>query len=1252
MVNSFYKKLLLFCHCICVSYGFLFSRIGLEQYAHTWTCVADNKKHLSPFNGAMRIESNFIEKMHTFGNVTTKEVLSSNNLKTEYVIDGDSNMKLLWLILKTEGGQLSHRAGSTHIADYLTPRIIGKLLNAIESNPKKTRQDAQNLECVLSSIMWKSIVTSSPALTSIKKWLNKIRTCIKQDLPQITAWFGKFYGGSIDPFGLKIDINHFDSSLVNNLLAWGRREVLRQQKIIKAQKEKSHSLANRKKNNLYSFKHFSQAIPKAYKSKIKKAHEQWLLVHKKIASIAFQNQFYAVQKKISRKKRSFLAANTHMCAKLIIESLKECGYFHGENNQANTLYPPYTVHDTLLSLLYFTIEKPSDLITYFAQFRPSILAKEYTPSTFDFAKIKNDTKQFFTKNSTQQETFIENNFEETCLLGLLNQETPFPKEVSGEYFQVTYKSGPFMACGEEAMANFARILMTILGIYDPQNAIFKIDQLEEKLAQRIKEKKVSMPLGPCKIKEFFQESIPNNCANITQGDIFQSWVKFITNLPGIKYLRNYYTIKNNTVEKMKKISQHNPFIHPSTQEFCTYKDYGKSITTPCNKTDYLAEIPGTPSNYVTITNYLFGLQLKDFKELCSFFDLTLEQSNYFNIINYLYTDTIEKNFGRRLENFQDLCSFFKITPEEALKKCEASLDVSDNALYAEKLGTFANGFPLTVQCSVNEITYSFCIEISIGHTSVYHLNNTQKNVSDPYGLATTIKNNLALNTENNNLWLALSCYTSLCDNKKQADFTIKDYRWPNRWFFLNVKDLLSRDITMLSKAIIFTINSNCADITTFDRFINRFVEYSKNNMQRGDVDCIKNTINDIVANVYSLKQKKAIKTLYTLGSFFLSYNNNKASEWFFHIAANMLNFFSKHHKQKFADYMEEYEQILDWVTGPLKDKLEPQQFHELFKEYLYIGVKNNIFTHTQFVKILCNRINDVITHGGAREEFCYNPEMYSLCLVLLDLPESRIDFYKKNNIIKQLLPLTKNYWNYQAPNLLEKVISSNKHDDLIPLIWQKLVKTFMKNNCPHEAGAFLNLLLRNGIDDILGYCKKFEGVKQLIEKTHAQKFTCPLIKKKVKSLKKMAIRMISLCLIANDEPYRQKAASTIDNPCILGDLLKKKPFYMKPQEILARIAEDITAHCTAQIKKLTIESKKTLCTEWKTLDHVFLAYKINEIAKRIAPRLSCVKRQQWANNIETYLNDTINNIAKEVMPAKFGFITQWFSSWWYGDQKM
>ncbi len=97
-------------------------------------CFKVEKQYLSPFRGFIWWETKFLEKMFRFGNVDTKEVPRKigDGVRIE-ATSGDSTILFLYKLFQNAADTICFINEPTHIAYYLNPKLIGKILNCLEN---------------------------------------------------------------------------------------------------------------------------------------------------------------------------------------------------------------------------------------------------------------------------------------------------------------------------------------------------------------------------------------------------------------------------------------------------------------------------------------------------------------------------------------------------------------------------------------------------------------------------------------------------------------------------------------------------------------------------------------------------------------------------------------------------------------------------------------------------------------------------------------------------------------------------------------------------------------------------------------------------------------------------------------------------------------------------------------------------------------------------------------------------------------
>lgn len=92
----------------------------------------DDKKHLSPFLGFVWWETRYVEKMFRFGNVLTQKKARSAGGMRISAQEGNATILLLYELFQDVAGVLTPINEESHFAFYLTPRLIGTILDMLE----------------------------------------------------------------------------------------------------------------------------------------------------------------------------------------------------------------------------------------------------------------------------------------------------------------------------------------------------------------------------------------------------------------------------------------------------------------------------------------------------------------------------------------------------------------------------------------------------------------------------------------------------------------------------------------------------------------------------------------------------------------------------------------------------------------------------------------------------------------------------------------------------------------------------------------------------------------------------------------------------------------------------------------------------------------------------------------------------------------------------------------------------------------
>ncbi len=560
-----------------------------------YDAVIEEKKYLSPFHGFIWVESGLLEKYYVWGNATVE--LDANGV-VEKIIKADNTMLCILNFFYRLPGQFGPTTTKTNPATYFTPEVIGKIVAAIdrtetliEENPEKARGPMleQEIQDILMGVF-------EPKMEAIRKELIL--------LDQI-------------PYIKKLQQNKKTKQFFNFT-----------PKNWKNSMQKLSALPD--KNIRQLFEERQDTEKELYRDKI----------------ISLVGDFKtAIEEEKSKKQSKALRLAVPKVSKMIVESLKECGFIP---TNYEPIYPSYTTHMILLALLYEKVKTKDDFILYFKQFDPSILqekSEKFFEGKLDHTlNVSKKVEEKVAEGEDKENLllFIITNFEQIAYEAIHNLQSLLPPKLP--WLNVIIKNTTFSSCAEATLMSFFRIIMAKIGAYNFENALFDADAIPQKIreffhVQHVPFDQDLMQKNIAPLQAFFKKytsafiaSNPNMAQALT--DIF-------TNIPGIKYLQK---INNNGSEEAKKNGA-NPVLHPLPDKIYT-EDFGTHELVDDNYT--LFELAPYPSSYIAMVNHFFGTHITSFEELCTVFDCTgsgnLDTGNDKKIWEEFYRNNIHKTW--------------------------------------------------------------------------------------------------------------------------------------------------------------------------------------------------------------------------------------------------------------------------------------------------------------------------------------------------------------------------------------------------------------------------------------------------------------------------------------------------------------------------------------------------------------------------------------------------------------------------------
>ncbi len=554
-----------------------------------YDAVIEKKKYLSPFHGFIWVESGLLEKYYVWGNATVE--LDANGV-VEKIIKADNTMLCILNFFYRLPGQFGPTTTKTNPATYFTPEVIGKIVAAIdrtetliEENPEKARGPMleQEIQDILMGVF-------EPKMEAIRKELIL--------LDQI-------------PYIKKLQQNKKTKQFFNFT-----------PKNWKNSMQKLSALPD--KNIRQLFEERQDTEKELYRDKI----------------ISLVGDFKtAIEEEKSKKQSKALRLAVPKVSKMIVESLKECGFIP---TNYEPIYPSYTTHMILLSLLYEKAKTKDDFMIYFKQFDPSIL-QENSEQLFEG---KLDYRLNVEKNPDPEHQlyFINTHFEQIAYEAIYNLASSLPPKISFTDDPIFIKNIKFSNCTEIALMSFFRIIMAKIGAYNFETTLFDANAIPSKITKFFHEQHVPfnqdlMQKNIASLQEFFKKY--SDATIVSDTKMSQALTDIFTNIPGIKYLQKIKNDLSSAAVRDNKI----PVIHPVANT-AYGEDFGPHELVDDSYT--LFELAPYPSSYIAMVNHFFGTHITSFEELCTVFDCTgsgnLDTGNDKKIWEEFYRNNIHKTW--------------------------------------------------------------------------------------------------------------------------------------------------------------------------------------------------------------------------------------------------------------------------------------------------------------------------------------------------------------------------------------------------------------------------------------------------------------------------------------------------------------------------------------------------------------------------------------------------------------------------------
>lgn len=588
-------------------------KIDIKNCKGLYDIVSDDKKEFSPFNGLIWIETDLIEKYYRFGFAKVNSIENKKQQTFEVFVSGDAVIELVRKLFKIEGG-FSARAEPTHASSLLSPKIIGQILNLIDKTDFEFKEKIENHLKEIENKLLDSYLEALKAWTLSKETKEKLEFTSKNlsDQEKKLLELAKVQNTLGQLRKLAINTSEFDKKIndVKNLLKWALIE-----------KEKEQVKEN-----------FISDIAKIINTKLKQKIEL-KEIEKTVIITADNNEKTNIE---------LLEKDILKLAKIIVNALDESAYFTDDPSKQK--YVKNIAHSFLLSFLYLTIKSKGDLKDYFDQFQPSIIKKTIENIDPWASAFTNEDipKNLMEVNSIKDsDTLISDTFESHCYTEIYDNKFGGKSSPALGFEEVTLsyngnKLTAFMNCTEINIFNLIRLFLSILGLYDSEKKVFLMDQLENVLAKKAKEKNVSFDKEKLKPLIDFFSSINNDACIIVGPKIHVPWTMLVSNIPGVKYLR-YYDIKRNQNEKDRE----HPSMHTEME-----KDGVIPIHATKQEDYYLSELSGYPSTYLNVIKHLLGLAFDSLEQMFLFFDIVkVDASNLAK-----FTDDATYNYGFNNKN--------------------------------------------------------------------------------------------------------------------------------------------------------------------------------------------------------------------------------------------------------------------------------------------------------------------------------------------------------------------------------------------------------------------------------------------------------------------------------------------------------------------------------------------------------------------------------------------------------------------------
>ncbi len=618
MLNQTIKKFLIKILIICFSISTSYAKItDIFDMAGFYNCFNEEASYLSPFHAIplKRLPSSF----YFFGNAVVElgatQSLGRMMPVVKNIKGGDNTTILTLQLFYALGNEFNPTTEPTNPATYLTPETIGKIVGFMHELiiANKQRDFAHEKE------IFTPLIQKFEQLRDIinqkkdgKPEFEKLEKHIGFDQKDIFFWMEQVIRLSTN---MKIIKENTD-------IAQKITEIKGMIKQIKKISDQLKKFATEELTNSLA-ELIKQSIPKDKTAHTKKATQ-----------------------------------NSTQFARLIIESLKECGDLKTSENLLQK-YPNYVTFFLLICFLYEKANNIGDLVAYLNQLPQTTLKEEWRQiiqtrfNPKEISDIALNTE--FDETKERKDQFLNNNYEKICIASLYQSVLNYPPQFDWskwkftvtdnpeDRFMLNVSNGNFRPCVEFTIFDFIQFLLFKLGLFDPTPQIFNTEEIPNAIKEFLKskgksfdEKKLDQQL--LLITNFFRKF-----QKLDTKEAIVEWLKLVSNISGIKYLmRKKETESSQKVnfEKVRGIPKHTEnFIHPIKDEDVK-STYGKN-STQTDSSYYLFELAGLPSNLINLTNYFLGFNNQNFQELCRLFNLTPINTNLQNLNDdYIYKEQI------------------------------------------------------------------------------------------------------------------------------------------------------------------------------------------------------------------------------------------------------------------------------------------------------------------------------------------------------------------------------------------------------------------------------------------------------------------------------------------------------------------------------------------------------------------------------------------------------------------------------------